>query len=183
MANYGPVTKLAKTSDVVTIRSATESDAEQVLSLAKSVFGEEIYQLTSSQEFKMTLEEEKVWIKSSLEKPLTIILIAVIDNKVTGVLDFSSGHRNRIAHTGEFGMSVAKPYRNQGVGSLLLESLFDWAKATNQIEKINLQVHANNESAIQVYKKMGFLIEGVRKKELKYSDSEYIDSILMAKFV
>lgn len=183
MALLLPQSTLLKKSEPVTIRSAIEADAEQILNLAKAVIAEEIHQLTASEEFKMTLDEEQKWISSNLEKPYAIVLIAITDGEIVGILDFSSGHRNRIAHTGEFGMSVAKAYRNKGIGSLLLESLFKWAKETNKIEKINLQVHATNENAIQVYKKMGFSVEGTRKKELKYSDNEYVDSILMAKFV
>ena len=99
---------VSKSGANVTVRSASDQDASAILSLAKSVIEEEIYQLTSAAEFKMTVEAEEKWIRSHFENPHHLILLAVLDNEIVGMLDFSNGHRQRIAHTGEFGMSVAK---------------------------------------------------------------------------
>lgn len=172
-----------KNGQNVTVRSAEINDAKQILNLANEVIGEEIFQLTSSSEFKMTIDDEIKWIESHLNKPVSIILVATIENNIVGILNFASGHRNRIAHTGEFGMSVYKAFRNHGIGKLLLQVLTEWALSTGKIEKINLQVHGTNSAAIEAYKKSGFVIEGVKKREIKYSDSEYVDSVLMAKFI
>jgi RimJ/RimL family protein N-acetyltransferase len=98
-------------------------------------------------------------------------------------LDFSNGRRLRIAHTGEFGMSVEKSFRDQGVGSLLLEALINWATLNATIEKIGLNVHSNNERAIALYKKMGFEVKGIRKHDLKYGDGQYVDRHVMGRFV
>jgi hypothetical protein len=49
-----------------------------------------------------------------------------MNSKIVGLLDFSNGHRQRIAHTGEFGMSVEKAVRDQGIGSLLLQVRIGW---------------------------------------------------------
>ena len=167
----------------VMIRSAAISDAQAILKLSEGVIGEEIYQLTSSSEFKMTIEAEEKWIESHLSNPNKIILIAQINSKIVGVLDFSNGHRQRIAHTGEFGLSVEKSVRDQGIGTLLLKVLIDWATANKTIEKISLNVHSNNERAITLYKNMGFEIEGTRKRDLKYGVDNYVDTVVMGRFV
>lgn len=70
-----------------------------------------------------------------------------------------------------------------GIGTLLLQSLIDWAKSTDKIEKINLKVHSVNEIAIGLYRKMGFDVEGVQKKDLKYGPEKYVDTILMGKMI
>jgi RimJ/RimL family protein N-acetyltransferase len=106
-----------------------------------------------------------------------------MNSKIVGLLDFSNGHRQRIAHTGEFGMSVEKSVRDQGIGSLLLQVLIDWAAQNETIEKIGLNVHSNNERAIALYKKMGFEIEGIRKRDLEYGDGQYVDTTVMGRFV
>ncbi|MGE3756443.1 MAG: N-acetyltransferase family protein [Pseudobdellovibrionaceae bacterium] len=174
---------VSKSGSTILVRSATEADASHILSLAKSVIGEEIYQLTSASEFRMTVDDEEKWIRNHLENPNHLLLVATLNNEVIGMLDFSNGHRQRIAHTGEFGMSVAKDFRGQGIGSFLLSSLFEWAKSNRNLEKINLSVHGNNERAVALYKKMGFEVEGVRKKDLNYGDGKYIDTVLMGKFL
>jgi len=183
MAEFSGKKFVSKSGASIVVRSATETDAPFILSLAKSVIEEEIYQLTSSSEFKMTVEAEEKWIRSHLENPNHLLLVAILNNEVVGMLDFSNGHRQRIAHTGEFGMSVAKDFRGQGVGSFLLSALFEWATDNKTIEKINLSVHSNNERAIAQYKKMGFEIEGVRKKDLKYKEGQYIDTVIMGKLL
>jgi RimJ/RimL family protein N-acetyltransferase len=174
---------VSKSGANVFIRSAREADASNILSLEKSVIDEEIFQLTSSVEFQMTVEDEEKWIRSHFENPNHLLLVATLNSEVIGMLDFSSGRRQRISHTGEFGMSVAKDFRGQRVGSFLLSSLLHWAESNKQLEKINLSVHSNNERAIALYKKMGFEIEGVRKKDLKYGDGNYIDTLIMGKFL
>ncbi|MBK7844129.1 MAG: GNAT family N-acetyltransferase [Bdellovibrionales bacterium] len=173
----------SKSGAEIIVRSATKQDAPAILDLSKGVIGEEVYQLTSGAEFKMTIDAEEKWIESHLSNPNHIILVAEMNSKIVGLLDFSNGHRHRIAHTGEFGMSVEKSVRDQGIGSLLLQVLIEWATQNKTIEKIGLNVHSNNERAIALYKKMGFEIEGVRKRDLKYGDGQYIDTTVMGRFV
>lgn len=183
MAEYKSKKLKSKSGAEVVIRSAVKQDAAAILDLSTSVIGEEIYQLTSGLEFKMTIEAEEKWIESHLTNSNHIILVAEMSSKIVGLLDFSNGHRQRIAHTGEFGMSVEKTVRDQGVGSLLLKVLIDWADENSTIEKLGLNVHSNNERAIALYKKMGFEVEGVRKRDLKYGVDQYVDTVVMGRFV
>lgn len=163
----------------VKIRSALERDAESYLTLGKSIMAEEIYTLTQPHELNFTIEQEANWIKSKIDNEFHLILVAEIDGEVIGQLDFSNGHRERIAHTGDFGMGVKREFRGIGVGSLLLKALIDWAKSNPKIEKINLCVHQTNDRAIVTYKKIGFQVEGLRTKDLKYPNGVYVDTVLM----
>lgn len=173
----------SKSGMEVILRSATRQDAASILELSTAVIGEEIYQLTSGAEFEMSIEAEEKWIDSHQANPNHIILLAEMNSKIVGMLDFSNGHRQRIAHTGEFGMSVEKSVRDQGVGSLLLQVLIEWATGNSTIEKIGLNVHGNNERAIALYKRMSFEVEGTRRRDLKYGEDQYIDTVVMGRFV
>lgn len=183
MAIYSPRKFQSKSGGDVTIRSATVADAASILDLSVSVIDEEIYELTTPAEFKMEKEAEEKWIDEFAKDPSKLILVAEMDSTLVGLLDFSNGRRLRIAHTGEFGMSVKKTSRGQGIGTMLLSALIEWAEGNSLIEKIGLNVHANNHRAIALYKKMGFEIEGVRKREIKYDDEQYIDTVVMGRFV
>lgn len=165
------------------VRSAVELDAAAVLELSMAVIGEEIYQLTSASEFKMSLDAEEKWIESHRLNSNHLLLVAEIQSKIVGLLDFSNGHRQRIVHTGEFGMSIEKNFRDQGIGSLLMKVLIEWATQNNTLEKIGLNVHNDNHRAIALYKKMGFEVEGVRKRDLKYGEGRYVDTVVMGRFV
>lgn len=177
--------KLHKTKDGnnIIIRSALKEDATATLNLKRLSILEEIHQLVTPNEFKTTLENETKWIEKHLEDPYHIALVAILNNEIVGLIDFSNGPRARISHTGDFGMSVDASFRGLGIGTILLHSLIDWAKNTDKIEKINLRVHSDNDIAIGLYKKLGFVIEGVQKKDLKYGPNKYIDTILMGKIV
>ena len=183
MAQLNPVKYKSKNATEVLIRHAVENDAQSIWDIARSVLTEEIYQLMTAEEFKLTIDDEKKWINSFIDRPHSILLVAEVHGQVVGMLDFHVGHRQRIAHVGNFAVSILKDFRNLGFGSMLLQTLNQWALSTNKIEKINLQVHATNQQAIATYLKNGYIIEGVRKNELKYSDSTYVDAILMARFL
>lgn len=183
MAVFAPKQFKIKSGQLVVIRSAMVSDAQAILDLSVSVVDEEIYELTTPSEFQMEKDAEEKWIAEFEKDSSKLILVAEMDEQVVGLLDFSNGRRLRIAHTGEFGMSVKKTARGQGIGTMLLTALMEWATFNPLIEKIGLNVHANNHRAIALYKKMGFEIEGVRKREIKYTDERYVDTVVMGRFV
>lgn len=73
-------------------------------------------------------------------------------------------------------IAVKKEYRRQGLAIKLLNKLIEFAKANNQ-EKIFLEVRASNESAINLYKKMGFTPYGIRKNY--YGTEDAINMVLI----
>jgi RimJ/RimL family protein N-acetyltransferase len=172
-----------KRDETVVVRVAEVIDARQILELSRAVVAEDIYQLLTFKELDITVTSEENWITSHRDHPNRIILVAEIDDEIVGLLDFSNGNRDRTAHAGEFGMSMAKAFRGLGIGTRLLQTLIEWAKENHTIEKINLSVHSNNLRARALYELMGFAIEGIKKNEIKYEDGHYIDAVLMGRFV
>lgn len=56
-----------------------------------------------------------------------------------------------------------KNYRNNGIATLLLKHLINLANSLN-LKSITLEVNENNLTAINLYKKLGFITLGTRKK-------------------
>ena len=184
MTKFAPKQFITKNGIEFSIRSAHAEDGESVLKFGKQIMKDSgKFVLTMPEELNLTVSEEAQWLKNMEDSPSNIALLAESQSEIIGFLDFSAGRRQRIAHTGEFGMSVKREYRRSGIGSALLDSLIEWTKSNPKIEKINLQVHATNDRAISLYKSKGFVIEGTRRAELKYGEDHYVDSILMAKWV
>ena len=63
-------------------------------------------------------------------------------------------------------------------GKELLDTAIRESKKLNNKQKIILSCFSSNERAIYLYKKMGFKVVGIRKKQF-YMDSQYYDEVLM----
>ena len=184
MAKVEPIKRKSVTGLNYLIRSPLTADAEQIIALARSVADEKVYQVSEADEFSMTIDEEKSWIQKINESECSLALVAEVEGQVVGFLDFhANSRRRRLAHTGAFGMSVSKEFRDQSIGTSLIRVLLDWARANEKVEKVSLTVLASNERAIHLYEKLGFLIEGKRVKEVKIAPEQYVDDILMYQFV
>jgi RimJ/RimL family protein N-acetyltransferase len=174
---------LLKNGDVFLVRTVFPADAEKVLEFHKGIFRDARYLVTTLEEFDLTVEQEEEWLQNIYKDKNKLSIAAVHNGHLIGYLGFQNGDRFRMKHQGSFGMSVANSFRNQGVGKALLSVLIDWAKKNSTIEKVCLEVFAQNVEAIHLYKYFGFMQEGLQTKAIKINDQNYHDVILMAYFV
>lgn len=113
-----------------------------------------------------------------MKKENALFIIAEITGKVVGNLNFSGGTRQRIAHVGEFGVSILKEYWGNGIGEELIKYLISWSNSSGIIRKINLRVRTDNTRGIHLYKKLGFSEEGIVKRDFLIN-GEFYDSLVM----
>jgi RimJ/RimL family protein N-acetyltransferase len=167
------------------IRTAEQADTEKVLNQIISVLKEAEYTVTTYPEDKadFTVEKETKWVKDHMEEEGKLLVVAEIDGEIVGSADLHNGERRRIQHVATVGITVLKNFRRLGIGKALMETLIEWASDHPVIEKIALGVFANNTGAISLYKKLGFVEEGRKVKEIKIAPDNYVDSILMYKFI
>lgn len=161
------------------IRQPAEEDAEKVLRYSKMIFASTDQLLTTPQDFNMTVEDERAWIRMLTTTPNANILIAELDNQIAGLLFFVPNTRLKNAHTGEFGITVHPGYQQSGIGRQLIENVLLWAKENAAIEKVYLQVFATNGPAIKLYKSLGFTEEGRHINAIKQLSGEYVDILQM----
>lgn len=173
----------SKKEQTFSIRSAEPADAARILEMVKAVMAEGIYTLSEPDELDQTVVQEADWIQKHIDHPSKVVLVAEVEGRLVGMLNFANGHRRRIAHHGEFGLSLDPEWREQGLGAAMIKALIDWATENPTIEKIDLRVHATNQRAIALYEKFGFIHEGLQKKDLKLGPNHYVDTVLMGRFV
>ena len=183
MPSIQPKTLTTRNSHEFTIRTAQPEDAAALLAYIRPVAKETEFFILEPDEFPETEEEEQEWIQDHLESPGKILLLAEAGGKIIGNVSFENGPHRRIAHRGNLGIAVVKDWRVRGVGTALLESLLEWATANPLIEKVCLEVFATNTSAIHLYKKLGFVEEGLRPMDIKFGPGRYVDTVSMYKFV
>jgi RimJ/RimL family protein N-acetyltransferase len=183
MSQIEPKEYELKTGEKLLVRTAVPEDAEALLEHFHLIVTEDLYNVTTLGEVKETVETERKWIQKHIDHPARIALVAELTGSVAGMLDFENSHHKRVEHHGVLRMGVKKQFRAKGIGTALLQSLIDWAKENPIIEKVALEVFATNQPAIGFYRKMGFVEEGRRARHVKIADGEYVDVILMARFV
>lgn len=97
-------------------------------------------------------------LKGELENNNSQYIIAKIDNEIVGF----AGIKIILDEADIMNIVTKKTYRNQGIGTLLLESLISLSKKLN-LKSLSLEVSEENLPAIHLYKKFGFEYLGVRK--------------------
>ena len=104
--------------------------------------------------------------------------VAVDDERVVGWCDIKRETIPIYAHEGLLGMGVLDEYRGRGLGERLLRTALDAAR-TGGFERVCLSVYARNTRALELYRKVGFAVEGTRVRGKKL-DGEYDDVHMMA---
>lgn len=121
------------------------------------------------------LDIEKKLIKDGVKS-----FVAINNNVPVGCLRLTFGVSKK-SHCSEFVVFVDPNFRRKGVAELLLKNAINYLKEKGFL-RIELSVFSDNKSAIKLYKKLGFVKEGVRKNALK-RNNDFFDEILMAKFL
>jgi len=167
------------------IRNRTNKDAEKATQCIEAVFADDRFFLTTLDELKQQLTVEKYIERTKLfnEHEQNLLLITETDGQIVSMSDVECGNKTRNRHVGQIGISILPEYRGIGLGTAIMETMINWATAHPVIEKLALGVWSRNTPAIGLYKKMGFIEEGRKVREVKYTDGAYDDCILMYRFV
>ncbi|MGD6897686.1 N-acetyltransferase family protein [Bacillus infantis] len=164
------------------IREAKIEDAKSLSELRVKIDGEtENMDRESGEDFISEEGFKKVILNDSKQKT-HLFLVAEADGKLVGFSRCEGSNLRRTAHKVEFGVCVLKDYWGNGIGKRLLINSIRWAEDTD-IKKITLQVLETNENAIQLYKRVGFVIEGVLRRDKLLSDGKYYDTIVMGRIL
>ena len=113
-----------------------------------------------------------------IKKPNFILGAFSTDNELLGFLDLTRFPILRKQHVGYLVMGVSDTQKRKGIGRSLLSELMNISKNIG-IERLELGVIEGNSPAIELYKSLGFVVEGVKKNGLKIS-GQYRDEIQMA---
>jgi RimJ/RimL family protein N-acetyltransferase len=164
---------------LVKVRRSVPSDAPAVISAIEAVCAEGIYFQTDA---FIPDRHWKAVLYRSESAPQHLLAVAELRGEIIGTVRLFAGMCGfKDRHVAELGIFVLPPYRGHGIGKLLMAYALDWA-ASQDLQKIMLNVFATNHRAIHMYERFGFVLEGKRKMQYNIG-GEYVDEILMAKFL
>ena len=89
----------------------------------------------------------------------------------------------KVSHVLRLDMCVHLGHWRKGHGERLLRALLAWARTESIGHKVELLVRSENEPAIALYRKLGFIEEGRLKGRVHLRSGRYIDDITMALFL
>ncbi len=155
------------------IRARRPSDAEQIAEMI-NLPG---YRFGTNRLPYQTPDEVRGWIEKASSSNLG--LVAVVAGQIVG----DGGMRRfsgRQLHVAEVGLGVHDAWTGKGVGTALLAALIDTADRWLGILRLQLSVHVDNASAIRLYRRFGFEMEGTYRS-LALRDGKYVDAHIMAR--
>lgn len=164
----------------MTIRSVRTDDSRNFLDMLKQLDKETSFMMLEPGERTTTVEDMEANIRSTVTSG-SLTLILEDEERIAGFLSASRGSAARIRHRAYIVIGILKDYRGMGLGEKLFEELEKWAQE-HHVTRLELTVMTHNEAAIHLYEKMGFQIEGTKKKSLLvngiYVDEYYMGRIL-----
>ncbi|MFA8301207.1 MAG: N-acetyltransferase family protein [Hyphomicrobiales bacterium] len=162
------------------IRILRRNDARKLITLKKTLDSETIFMMYEAGERKDCIIETENEIVT-LNRNNSIILGCEIDTKLVGYLSGEKGEFNRNKHVLYITIGILKEYHGKNIGKKLFSELEKWAK-NNSIKRLELSVIIYNERTIQLYKSVGFEIEGIRKESICYK-KRFVSEYYMAKIL
>lgn len=109
------------------------------------------------------------------------IFVAEKEDALAGFLSLEASLWESLSRTTTLMVGVLSSHQGKGVASQLFRRSELWA-SDNGIHRIELLVLADNVSGIGLYKKLGYIQEGIRK-ESSYVRGQFVDEIYMAKLL
>jgi len=161
-----------------TLRPARPTDARALARLFSDVRAEGRWLITPAS--AMSQPSESFWIAEMIRGAEHLALVAESDGEVVGNVLVNVDRNVTTEHIGVLAICVADGWRDGGIGSELVRGAQEWA-AERGLRKVSLGVFPDNERAIAVYERCGFVREGLRRLQYR-SGSEFRDEVLMAWF-
>ena len=179
MLKFTPKEVSLKNGKTVLIRQAELVDADDLLQCVKNYIPTSDYVPKLEQEIKLSVAQEVEWIHSFLKNDNSLLLIVEYESQIIGNIDLAGSQRKIMEHTAMIGMGMLEEFRNSGLGTFLLSSVIDWAKQNSILEIIWLQVYTENTLGLTLYRKMGFMENGIIKNFFK-KGNQYFDNLTMS---
>ncbi len=170
-------TATTKSGKTISFRYPTIDDAEILKNYINKISAEKTFILFQGQQ--KTLDDEVKWLESFIKnKNEAVIVMTFIEDKLIGLSDIKLGFSAK-NHVGSFGITIAKEFRGDGIGKILMELVIEESiKKMKNLKIIDLEVFGKNPIAQNLYKKMGFVEYGRLPKGLKRR-GKFDDAILM----
>lgn len=171
----------SKSGEPFTFRSADVEDAAQMIEYLNQISLDTPYLANEPGEVTLSVDDEEKFLTRIKADARSLMLVVLHGDEIIGAANVNPvSSKPRMCHRCSIGISLKKPFWNEGIGSEMMKTLIKTATDVG-FEQMELEVVVENERALALYKKFGFEICGRHPHDMKYKDGTYADVFLMVK--
>ena len=138
------------------LRNGDKADGKEVFEVFNLTHAETDYLLSYPDENSYEPEQEAQFLSDKTNSPNEIEIVAIVDGKIAGTAGIEAvGKKYKLKHRAELGISILKEYWGLGLGKALMNACIQCAQEAGYVQ-LELNVVADNERALVLYKSLGF---------------------------
>ena len=142
------------------LRNGTEKDGASALENYILTHSQTDYLLSYPDESERSAEGEARFLQAKTESRDEIEILAEVGGRVVGTAGIGKvGEKEKVRRRAEFGVGVEREYWGLGVGRALTKACVECARKAGYAQ-LELDVVADNERAIALYRSEGFVEYG-----------------------
>jgi RimJ/RimL family protein N-acetyltransferase len=151
------------TNASIRLRDALPTDAEELVPFRRELFGQTEFMLYGPGEYTQTPAEAAAQIERMAQIPTCRSLIAEVDQQFVGMLGVVGSPVPRVRHAGTLVLGVLRNSWGQGVATAMMTEAIRWAPTVG-LSRLELFVMTTNTRAMALYERLGFNVEGRRRR-------------------
>ena len=172
-------TIILKDGRTCVLRNGTAQDGQAALDNFIAAHSQTDYLLTYNDEITFTAEEEGEFLQKKADSDNEIEILAVADGRIVGTAGIEQvSPKLKLRHRCDFGISIDQAYWGLGIGRALTEACIECAKEAGY-EQIELEVVAENDRAVRLYERAGFIEYGRNPRDFKSRLTGYQEVVYM----
>jgi len=113
-----------------------------------------------------------------LEDPAWAVLAVDVAGELAGIVAYSE-QDDPMYRSAAVDISLARPYRGQGLGPEAIVVLVRWLHAERRHHRVTIDPATANDRAIRAYERVGFRPVGVMRRYERGADGSWNDGLLM----
>ncbi|MDM5250601.1 GNAT family N-acetyltransferase [Lysinibacillus sp. G4S2] len=163
------------------IRAIEASDARSFIHLQEEIFQQTDFMYNIQNELDLTVQQLRKDLVYWKQLKNRTILLCILNGIFAGYAVVHGYKHSKAKHVASIRIAVMEKYQRQGIGSALMKAVESWSKQRD-ISRLELTVMEHNDSALNLFKKLGFQQEGIRQNAIKLNDA-FINEYSLSKIL
>ena len=163
------------------IREISIKDVENFIQLLSTVYDESEFTLYNPGEYAPTIQRASKNLEKFITSPANTIFVAEQDEQLVGYAFVTTKNYERTKHEAIISLGVKYSYQRKGIGPALINAAEAWA-LNRHIRRLEASIVPENQSAVILFKSLGFIIEGELRDKL-FINGKYYSKYVLGKLL